>query len=202
MVSGVHDFLAKRGIPLASNQINFSLMFRKVSNMPQIAPDRAGPLWIAAQVTHSLTALFRKDSTATAERCAELGVPLIAYFPLANGLLTGRYDANNLPAFPKSLTMKKYVVGGADGYPEGGYQPLLSELRRIAAARGKTVAQVSINWCLAKGAIPIPGARDGQMASDNLGAMGWRLDDSEVAALEAAADAIGFEFSSGGFKLE
>jgi len=171
MVSGVHDFLAKRGIPLASNQINFSLM-------------------------------FRKDSTATAERCAELGVPLIAYFPLANGLLTGRYDANNLPAFPKSLTMKKYVVGGADGYPEGGYQPLLSELRRIAAARGKTVAQVSINWCLAKGAIPIPGARDGQMASDNLGAMGWRLDDSEVAALEAAADAIGFEFSSGGFKLE
>jgi hypothetical protein len=32
--------------------------------------------------------------------------------------------------------------------------------------------------------------------------MGWRLDDAEVRALERAADAIGFEFSSGGFKLE
>ena len=170
-VERVKEFLAKRNIPLASNQINMSLM-------------------------------FRKGSAATVARCDELGVPVIAYFPLANGLLAGRYDAENMPGFPKSLTMKKYVVGGADGFPEGGYLPLLAELRRIAAARGKTVAQVSINWCLCKGAIPIPGARDGAMAADNFGAMGWRLDGIEVAALEAAADAIGFEFSSGGFKLE
>jgi pyridoxine 4-dehydrogenase len=135
------------------------------------------------------------------ERCAELDVPVIAYFPLANGLLAGRYDADSMPRFPKSLTMKKYVVGGTEGYGVG-YLPLLTELRRVASARGKTVAQVSLNWCVCKGAIPIPGARDGAMASDNLGSMGWRLDDAEVRALEQAADAIGFEFSSGGFKLE
>ena len=111
-------------------------------------------------------------------------------------------DADNLPAFPKSLTMKKYVVGGADGYPEGGYTPLLNALRRVAADRGKTVPQVSINWCLSTGAIPIPGARNAEMAAANMGAMGWRLDETELAALDAAADAVGFEFSSGGFKLE
>lgn len=171
MVARVHDFLAKRGIPLASNQINYSLM-------------------------------YRKDADATVAKCNELGVPVIAYFPLANGLLAGRYDADNLPKFPKSLTMKKYVVGGVDGYPEGGYTPLLNELRQIASKRGKTVPQVSINWCLSKGAIPIPGARDGEMASANMGAMGWRLDPAEVAALEAASDSVGFEFSSGGFQLE
>ena len=104
--------------------------------------------------------------------------------------------------FPKSLTMKKYVLGGVDGYPEGGYTPLLAELRRIAAERGKTVPQVSINYCLSKGAIPIPGARNAEMAAANMGAMGWRLEAGEVAALEAAADSIGFEFSSGGFTLE
>ena len=104
--------------------------------------------------------------------------------------------------FPKSLTMKKYVLGGVDGYPEGGYTPLLAELRRIAAERGKTVPQVSINYVLSKGAIPIPGARNAEMAAANMGAMGWRLEAGEVAALEAAADAIGFEFSSGGFTLE
>ncbi len=170
-VERVHAFLAKRGIPLASNQINFSLM-------------------------------YRKDSAATIAKCNELNVPVISYFPLANGLLTGRYDADNMPKFPKSLTMKKYVVGGADGYPDGGYTPLLNELRRVASERGKTVPQVSINYVLCKGAIPIPGARDAAMAAANMGAMGWRLSDEEVAALEAASDAVGFEFSSGGFKLE
>ena len=130
------------------------------------------------------------------------GVPVISYFPLANGLLSGRYDADHLPAFPKSLTMKKYVVGGVEGYPEGGYTPLLLELRRIASARGKSVPQVAINWVLCKGAVPIPGARDGTMAAANMGAMDWRLGVDEVEALECAADAVGFEFSSGGFKLE
>jgi hypothetical protein len=40
------------------------------------------------------------------------------------------------------------------------------------------------------------------MAASNAGAMGWRMTDDEVAALEAAADSVGFEFSSGGFTLE
>ena len=39
-------------------------------------------------------------------------------------------------------------------------------------------------------------------ARENAGAMGWRLTAEEVAELEAASDAVGFEFSSGGFKLE
>lgn len=172
MVEKVHAYLAERGIPLASNQINFSLM-------------------------------YRKEAEATIAKCNELGVPVISYFPLANGLLAGRYDADNLPPFPKSLTMKKYVMGdGSDAYPEGGYTPLLDALRRIAAKRGKTVPQVSINWVLCKGAIPIPGARDGAMAEANMGAMGWRLTPEEVKELEQASDAVGFEFSSGGFKLE
>ena len=170
MTRRVHEFLEARGIPLASNQINLSLM-------------------------------FRKSSAATVDTCRELDVPIIAYFPLANGLLSGRYDEDNMPPFPKSLTMKKYVVGGTDGFAEG-YTPLLLELRRIAAARGTSVPQVSIAWCVAKGAIPIPGARDGTMAADNMGALDWRLEDDEVAALEAAADAVGFEFSSGGFSLD
>jgi len=171
MTRRVHDFLAARGIRLASNQINFSLMYRR-SAEPTIAA------------------------------CRELGVPVIAYFPLANGLLSGRYDADNLPSFPKSLTMKKYIVGGQEGYPDGGYRPLLAEMRRIAEARGKTVPAVAINWVLCKGAIPIPGARDATMAEANMDALTWRLDESEVAALEAASDAVGFEFSSGGFTLE
>jgi len=40
--------------------------------------------------------------------------------------------------------------------------------------------QVSINWCICKGAVPIPGARTIKQAQENLGAMGWRLSVDEV----------------------
>ena len=176
LVSRAHEALAKRGVPLASNQINLSLMYRK-----QVQP--------------------------TLQRCKELDVRVLGYFPLANGLLAGRYDPDNLPPFPKSLTMKKYVVGGVTSggvaYPDGGAMPLISELRAIGAERGgRSAAQVAINWVVAQGAIPIPGARDARMAAANAAAMEWSLTEEEVARLEAAADAVGFEFSSGGFTLE
>ena len=107
------------------------------------------------------------------------------------------------PSFPqpKSLTMKKYVVGDGAQYGSG-VAPLMAALRDVAARRGKTVPQVAINWVVSLGAIPIPGARDRAMAEENAGAMGWRLTEGEMAELEAASDAVGFEFSSGGFKLE
>ena len=63
-------------------------------------------------------------------------------------------------------------------------------MRRIAADRSKTVAQVAINWCICKGTVPIPGARSLAQAQENLGAMGWRLTAAEVSALEAAADKV------------
>jgi aryl-alcohol dehydrogenase-like predicted oxidoreductase len=53
--------------------------------------------------------------------------------------------------------------------------PLLEGLGEIAAARGKTRAQVAINWCLAKGTLPIPGAKTGAQARENAGALGWAL---------------------------
>lgn len=47
--------------------------------------------------------------------------------------------------------------------------------------------QVAINWCMCKGTIPIPGAKDLAQAKENLGALGWRLSEAEVAELDAAA---------------
>jgi pyridoxine 4-dehydrogenase len=47
--------------------------------------------------------------------------------------------------------------------------------------------QVAINWCMAKGTLPIPGAKDLAQARDNLGALGWRLSAGQVAELDAAA---------------
>lgn len=50
---------------------------------------------------------------------------------------------------------------------------------------------MAINWCLCKGTLPIPGVKNAKQALEVAGAMGWRLDANEVAALDKAADRAG-----------
>jgi aryl-alcohol dehydrogenase-like predicted oxidoreductase len=110
--------------------------------------------------------------------CRELGVALVAYRPLALGFLS----------VPPS---SQYRARGARGLLFGrGYAErvgaVAGQLRRIADSRGKTPAQVALNWVLCKGALPIPGASTVQHLQENIGALGWRLTAGEVAELDQA----------------
>jgi aryl-alcohol dehydrogenase-like predicted oxidoreductase len=112
------------------------------------------------------------------EVCRELDVTVIAYRPLALGTLTGRYSPEHRPGGYRGMMYgKRYLTG---------IQPALSALKRIAEARGKTAAQVALNWVLCKGALPIPGAKSPEQARENAASMGWRLTAAEIAELEAA----------------
>ncbi len=144
-----HAALASRGIPLACNEVEYSLLNR--------GPERAG--LVAA--------------------CAELGVTLIAYRPLALGVLSGKYTPENPPRGARALVYGKSSLAKM--------QPVLPVLRRIGDSRGKTPSQVAINWLLCKGALPIPGAKNPAQARENAGAMGWRLTSGEQAELEKAS---------------
>ena len=126
----------------------------------QEALSKKGVPIVSNQINLSL--LRYRSSEKTLKVCDELGIKVLAYFPLANGLLAGKYSVDTPPSFPKSLTMKKY-------YEEA--EPVLKIMRRIAAERNKTVPQVAINWIMMKGAIPIPGARSSKMAKDNFGSI-------------------------------
>lgn len=183
LVEQCHEALAKRGVPLASNQISFSLLGR------------------------------HNGSTETIEKCNKLGVKVLAYYPFAMGLLTGKYsqafsDSENSKT---SLTQKKktnleladlerYAFGDGETIPEGGIQPLLTTMAAIAKKRNKTISQVALNYIISKGAIPIPGCRTVTQLQDNMGAMGWRLTATEVKRLELEADKLGFGFDGAGFK--
>ena len=74
-------------------------------------------------------------------------------------------------------------------------------MRTIAQERNKSCAQISINWILQKGVIPIPGCRNAGHAVDNFGAKDFDLSPEEVERLDAAS-LRSKEFSSGGFDLE
>jgi aryl-alcohol dehydrogenase-like predicted oxidoreductase len=142
-----HAVLSRRGIPLASNQVEYHLLHRKV--------ERNGVL----------------------QTCRELGVALIAYSPLAKGLLTGKYTPENRPP-----GLRKYMARGGK---LSSIQPLLGLMRELGQAHeGKSPAQVALNWLVCKGAVPIPGAKNGHQAQENAAATGWRLDAAEIAALD------------------
>jgi pyridoxine 4-dehydrogenase len=144
---------AERGIPIATMQVQYSLLS-----------------------TYAVTTL------AVQEVCDEFGIQLIAYSPLALGILTGKYGEQG--PFPKGFRgqLLRQLVPGA--------RPLLQTLRALAAAQQKTMAQVAINWCMAKGTIPIPGAKTLEQAQQNIGALGWRLGADAIAELDRAAASV------------
>lgn len=138
------------GLPLASNQVEYSLLHRE--------PERNGLL----------------------DYCREHGITLIAYSPLAMGILTGKYTPENPPP---GVRGRRY---NADFLRK--VQPLLGLMREIGQQHGgKTPAQVALNWVMCKGAVPIPGAKNARQAESNAGALGWRLTEDEIAALDQAS---------------
>ena len=148
------------------------------------------------QFHYSLLARHRGEQ-ATVDACRALGVKPLAYYPLAMGLLTSSFGKNsNVAAYAKggAATMGQHI-------PAGGVAPLVATLERIGTRHGgKTAAQVALNWVAAKGAVPIAGATRATHVADNVGALGWRLSRDDVAELEAASDALGFEFRGTWFK--
>jgi diketogulonate reductase-like aldo/keto reductase len=66
--------------------------------------------------------------------------------------------------------------------------PLLKLLRQMGEKYQKTPAQVSLNWLIAQGGVmPIPGAKTGEQASQNAGALGWQLAPEDVEQLAQAS---------------
>jgi pyridoxine 4-dehydrogenase len=140
--------------------------------------DRGVPI-TTLQVQYSLLSTYPVTQLDIKHACDELGIKLIAYSPLALGILTGKYtDKSSYPKGIRGLLFRQLIPG---------IRPLLSCLEEIARMRNKTMSQVALNWCICKGTIPIPGAKTVAQAKENLGALGWQLDSGEVDALDRAA---------------
>jgi pyridoxine 4-dehydrogenase len=162
----VHKKFTERGVPITTLQVQYSLLS-----------------------TYPVTQLKLKDL------CDELDIKLIAYSPLALGLLTGKYSEQGpLPKGIRGLLFKQILSGMGRGVRaasrrEGASagKSLLKCLQEVAQFRNKTMSQVAINWCICKGTIPIPGAKSVEQAKENLGALGWQLDAGEIAELDKAA---------------
>lgn len=146
-----HKYLAARGIPLAVNQVRYSLLSREIET---------------------------KGILATAQ---ELGITILAYSPLAQGLLTGKYTPET-PQTPHGARRldPRFTQKGLEKLA-----PLINALKTIGDIYQRTPAQVALNWLIMQGnVIPIPGAKNAHQAQQNAGALGWTLTSDEIAQID------------------
>jgi len=146
-----HKLLASRGVPLAVNQVRYSLLTRQI------------------------------ESSGITLAARQLGVTLLAYSPLAQGRLTGKYRPDS-PAKPTGARAfdPQFSTAGLEKI-----EPVVAVLKQIGEKRDRTPAQVALNWLIAQGnVVAIAGAKTAQQVQQNAGALGWKLDNDEITELE------------------
>jgi aryl-alcohol dehydrogenase-like predicted oxidoreductase len=153
-----HAALAAHGLPLASNQVRFNLVNRK--------PETNGVLKAAK----------------------ELNVSLIAWSPLAQGLLTGKFHKNpesvdNLPLMRKR-TIKRQIEKT---------RSLIKVLENISMDHDCTMSEVALSWAVnfhGNTIVAIPGASKLEHVRQNLGALTLKLTPEEMARLDGESRLI------------
>ncbi len=114
------------------------------------------------------------------------GVGLMVWSPLGWGRLTGKITRNNPPK------EGRIAQGGAVGGPSVDDEYLfrvVDALQDVATEVGKTIPQVALNWLLRRPTVSnvVVGARNADQLKQNLGALGWQLDEAHIAKLDAAS---------------
>ena len=127
----------------------------------------------------------------------ELGVGLVAFSPMANGFLTGRYGKGQ--HFDPRTDYRAAMPQFTDAAVEQN-AALLSLLNDMAAQKKATPAQISMAWMLCKKPwiVPIPGTRKPERMAENAGAAGIRLTAQEVQALDDALEQMEMSAVFGG----
>jgi len=147
-----HRELAGLGIPLVSNQILFNLLDRSI------------------------------EENGVLETAKELGITLIAYSPLAQGLLTGKFHAD--PTLIKKRSGPRKFLPRFRRLERT--EPLVKRLESLAEQHDVSPAQIALNWTVnvhGETVVAIPGASSPEQAKSNAACLEFRLADDEITEL-------------------
>jgi aryl-alcohol dehydrogenase-like predicted oxidoreductase len=185
LLRAMHSSLAARGIPLASNQVAFNVVNRTMMD------------------------------NGVLDACRELGISLIAYHPLAQGILTGKFrNGQRQPARSVALSFRfldamfgrwELDAGHENGANRGmirriftkppvlgDLEPLFQAMDDVARRHECSNVQVALNWLLATDpcVIPIPGAKNPRQLGENLASLDWRMTREERDSIDVAFRAL------------
>lgn len=120
--------------------------------------------------------------------CRELGIGYVAFAPMGNGFLSGKYHSGD--HFQKN-DLRNVITRFSPENMEAN-EPLLELVRQYAGKKHCTPAQIGLAWVLAGGdfIVPIPGMRKEERIAENLGAAEIDLTPEEYAALNRELDKI------------
>ncbi len=116
--------------------------------------------------------------------CKERGIGVVAFSPIASGLLSGKvtaetkFEGDDVRKFVPQLSKENLAAN----------QPILDVLAEFSGRKGATNAQISLAWMLHKypNVVPIPGSKNQERILENLGAWEVELTEEEFSELEAA----------------
>ena len=148
------ETLDKKGIPLASNQVMYNLLHRKI------------------------------ESNGVMEMAKKLGISIIAYSPLAQGLVTGKFHDN--PELLKNIGYRKYSAKFKSKGLEKS-RPLVMFIKELSLKYNVSPSQIALNWLInfhGNTVLAIPGATKEIHVKENAGAMTFRLSDEDMLRLD------------------
>jgi aryl-alcohol dehydrogenase-like predicted oxidoreductase len=137
--------------------------------------------FICCQDEYSLLVRDVEDALVPAMQAEGLG--LLPYFPLASGLLTGKYRHG--AALPENTRFTK-MTGLADRYMTERNWAIVAKLEKFCAERSRTLLELAFSWLAARPTVAsvIAGATRPEQVEANVQAVGWRLSDADLAEID------------------
>ena len=159
-----------------------------LSNAPLDYLRRAHAVCPVTCIENQYSMVFREPEKEIFDVCEELGIGFVAYSPLGNGFLSGKYDANT--QYPEGDFRNK--MGRFSPEVMQKNQALLDLLKEIADTKNATSAQIVLAWELAQKPwiVPIPGTTKMHRLEENLGGAAIELSPEELKDINAALDAL------------
>ena len=141
------------------------------------ARERGTRAFVAVQNDYSL--MQREPEAEVLPKCAELGIAFVPYFPLASGLLTGKYRKGEAP--PEGTRLAQW------GAPSRDKLATVEKLEAFATERGHTITELALSWLAGRPEVAsvIAGATKPDQVKTNVAATtAWDLSDEERAEVE------------------
>lgn len=173
---GALDDLVREGKVIEIGSSNFTV--GQAAEADRVALEKGTVRFVSMQDEYSL--LYREAEHGLLDECARLGAAFLPYYPLASGLLTGKYRAG--AAIPEGTRIARRGPSEAELATLGK----VDALREVAEQRGHSLLELAFSWLLARPTVAsvIAGASTPAQVAANVRAARWQLSDDDLAAVD------------------
>jgi aryl-alcohol dehydrogenase-like predicted oxidoreductase len=138
--------------------------------------------FVSAQNMDNL--LNREPEQDILPACERRGLAFLPYFPLASGLLTGKYRRGE--PLPEGARLTAYSEDRRKHFMNERTMNIVEELDAFARARGHTLLELAMSWLAAKPVVAsvIAGATKPEQVRANVAAVGWKMSGEELKEID------------------